>query len=575
MMKGVHQAKTGTYTGIAASQGIGIGKAVILESEAFTYESKRTGDVETEQRRYLEAADKLIDQTEELTSEGDVKPEAGIVRAQIPRLRDPELKQVIMNLILEGSSAESAVVSACNAFIELFEASDDEMLKERTADLRDLKERFLYRLTGRKGPDLSDLPEGSVIVAGELTPSMTLRMNGKCVSGIVTECGGSTSHAAILSRAMEIPAVLSVPDITKFVKQGDLLIVDGSEGRVLVRPDESTAEDYSTRKEAYLEKKRLTEKYISLPTLCKDGSPRKVLCNIASPEDTAQVKAFGGEGVGLFRTEYLYMNRNDLPSEEEQTEVYRRVLSTVEGEVIIRTLDIGGDKAAKTLSIPEEANPFLGLRSIRYSLKRKDIFRVQLRALLRSSTEGQLKIMLPMVTCVEEIREVRTMIREEEERLRKEGIAFAEKIPLGIMVETPAAVLMADVLAREADFFSIGTNDLTQYLMSADRGNPEVDHLNSVFQPALIRGISSVIRGAKAAGIPVGMCGEAAAEELLTPLLAGLGLEEFSVNPVSVPLVRARLAQTDPKEAGLLAEKVLCLTSEAEVRDFLKTNSLL
>ena len=560
-------------SGIAASRGIGIGKAVILMEYKLSFDQRRFRDVEAEDARYLEAVEYLAGQTIRLARETEELSESEIVRTQTVLLRDPELNQAVLNMILDGSSAEYAVDQVFNRYIELFSAAGDSVLEERISDLKDVKEGLIRRLLRVETPDLSMLPEGSILVARELTPSMTLKMNGKNVAGIVTECGGSTSHAAILSRAMEIPAVLSVPDITTLLSDDDLLIVDGFLGQILIRPKEDVIREYETRKEEDQKHRENLLKYRTLPTKYSDGSTRRVLCNIASPEDMKQVTEYGGEGVGLFRTEYLYMNRRDLPSEDEQTEVYSRVLWESPGEVIIRTLDIGGDKASEVLAMPKEDNPYLGLRAIRFSLKRKDLFRVQLRALLRSNLKGNLKIMLPMVTCREEILEVRSLISLEAESLRERGITVSEKIPLGIMAETPASVLMADVLSKDADFVSIGTNDLTQYLMSADRGNPEMNYLNSAFQPALIRGIDAIIRGAKSAGIEVGMCGEAASDERLIPLLLGLGLTDFSVNPVRVPEVRARICETDPSEAERLAQKALTLGTEGEIRNLLSDHN--
>ena len=554
-------------SGIGASRGIGIGRAVILKEPKLIYEHRRHTDVEQEEIRYSEAVKELVAQTEILTREAEHG--ADILKAQIALLRDPLLNEAILEQIRDGAGAEDAVDNVCNRYIELFSGGEDELLRERSADLRDLKERILMKLLGQEEIDLSAIPEGSVIITKELTPSMTLKMNGRKVAGIVTEKGGSTSHAAILSRSMEIPAVLSVSGICESVRENDPVIVDGFEGKVLIFPEEKEEERYRRQLSEYRERKEPLRIYRTLPTVYADGSRRKVLCNIGSPEDMKQVLENGGEGVGLFRTEYLYMNRSDLPSEAEQEDVYRRVLSEAPGEVIIRTLDIGGDKAAEALSMPKEANPNLGMRAIRFSLMRKDLFRVQLRALLRSSVSGDLKILLPMVTSREEILEVRSLIRQEQAFLREEGIPYAERIPLGIMAETPASVLMADALCRVSDFVSIGTNDLTQYLMSADRGDPRMDHLNSVYQPALIRSIHAVILGAEKAGISVGMCGEAASNEDMIPLLLGLGLSEFSVSPVRVPEVRARIAEEDPEKCTRLAEKALTLESEEEVRDLL------
>jgi len=430
-------------------------------------------------------------------------------------------------------------------FYDMFAGMDDEMMRQRASDVKDIKESLLSLLLGVKTVDIGAVPAGTVLIARDFTPSMTSRINKENVAAIVTEVGGVTSHSAILARAMGIPAALSVPNATAAIRDSDELIVDGFKGKVIVSPTSDETEEYAAKQAAYLKEKESLNAYFGKPTVTRSGQKKAVYGNIGKAEDAQNVVQNGGEGIGLFRTEFLFMDRDHEPTEEEQYEAYSTVAKTMDGkEVIIRTLDIGGDKAIEYLSIEKEENPFLGHRAIRYCLDNKPIFKKQLRALLRAAVFGDVKIMLPLVTTVEEVREAKELIAECARELRDEGLEYREA-PVGVMIETPSAALISDLLAKEAAFFSIGTNDLTGYTMAVDRGNAKVSKLYDAFQPSVLRAIEMTIRNANAAGIPVGMCGEAAADPRLIPDLVKWGLDEFSVSPSSILQTRKNICECD------------------------------
>lgn len=427
-------------------------------------------------------------------------------------------------------------------------------------------------LLGVESVDIASLPAGSVIVAKDLTPSMTAGINPEHVTGIVTELGGKTSHSAILARALEIPAVVAVGDFLDKVANGDEIVLDGSEGVVYVNPETAVKEEYTAKRDAFLKEKKELEQYIGKPTVTKDGVHIELVANIGKPEDVEKVLQYDGEGVGLFRTEFLFMDRTSMPTEDEQFEAYKKVAVALAGKpVIIRTLDIGGDKEIPYMGLKKDENPFLGYRAIRFCLdRREDVYKPQLRALLRASAFGNIKIMVPLVTCIEEYREAKALIEELKAELDGAGIAYNKDIQVGIMVETAAASLIADIFAKEVDFFSIGTNDLTQYTMSVDRGNDKVSYLYSTFNPAVLRSIKRIITCAREAGIMVGMCGEAASDPMMIPLLLAFGLNEFSMSASAILYSRKLITNYSTEELQAVADQAMRFATTKEVEDYMR-----
>lgn len=564
--------------GIGASEGIGLGRAVCVREQNLDYSAVPYGGKEVEKNRLQSAIQQFNDHTsamaEHIRAQVGQK-ESEILTGQIAMLSDPFMQSQMSDIIDGGQCAEAAVDQVCTMYAEMFDGVDDELMRQRATDVRDIRSRLLAILLKVVGMDVSELPAGSVLVAHDLTPSMTVGLKKENVAAILTETGGKTSHSAILARALELPAVLGVPKVLELVKDGDGVIVDGSEGVALLNPDQLTRGEYLKKQEAFRKKRALLAIYRDRDTVDADGKRYQLYANIGSPAEAEAAAAAGAEGVGLFRTEFLFMDRTSVPSETEQMEAYQAVSRTMAGkEVIIRTLDVGGDKAIDYLGMEKEANPFLGHRAIRYCLDRPDLYKVQLRALLRAGAElRNIKIMLPLVTSLEEIRGVRALLEQCKGELEAEGLPCDKDIALGIMVETPAAVLIADLLAQESDFFSIGTNDLTQYVMAVDRGNARVEKLYTTFHPAVLRSIRTVIQAAKSAGIPVGMCGEAAADPCLIPLLMSWGLDEFSVSTASVLATRARIHKWRGEEASQVAQEAMSLSTAAGVQGYLKASA--
>ncbi|MBM6886961.1 phosphoenolpyruvate--protein phosphotransferase [Pseudoflavonifractor phocaeensis] len=564
--------------GIGASEGIGIGKAVCVREQNLDYSAVSYGGKEVEKDRLQAAIQQFNERTsamaEHIRAQVGQK-ESEILTGQIAMLGDPFMQSQMTEIIEGGQCAEAAVDQVCTMYAEMFAGVDDELMRQRATDVRDIRGRLLAILLKVEGVDVSELPAGSVLVAHDLTPSMTVGLKKENVAAILTETGGRTSHSAILARALELPAVLSVPKALELVKDGDGVIVDGGEGVALLNPDQLTRGEYLKKQEEYQKKRALLAVYRDRETVDADGKRYGLYANIGSPAEAEAAAATGAEGVGLFRTEFLFMDRTSVPSETEQMEAYQAVSRTMAGkEVIIRTLDVGGDKAIDYLGMDKEENPFLGHRAIRYCLDRPDLYKVQLRALLRAGAElRNIKIMLPLVTSLEEIRGARALLEQCKSELESEGLPYDKDISLGIMVETPAAALIADLLAQESDFFSIGTNDLTQYVMAVDRGNAKVEKLYTTFHPAVLRSIRNVIQTAKQAGIPVGMCGEAAADPCLIPLLMSWGLDEFSVSASSVLATRARIHHWRSEEAGQVAQEAMSLSTAAGVQGYLKANA--
>ena len=561
--------------GIGASEGYGIGKVMIVEEKKLEYTPRPVNDVDAEKQRYRDAVAAFIEETKNQAAALRVSAgakEAEIMEGHIGIINDPAMGTEIENLITGGTCAEAAVEQMFDMFISIFSMTDDDVTRQRASDLKDIKRALLSILLGINEVKISDAPAGTVLVAKEVTPSMTAGINKDNIVGIITETGSQTSHSAILARAMEIPAVLSVPNALSQLSSGEQVIVDGRSGEIVTAPSEEEIADYTSRREAFLREKRELELYRGKQTAAASGEIYELCCNIGSPKDAGKAVAADGEGVGLFRTEFLFMDRNSLPTEDEQFEAYKAAASILKGKpLIIRTLDIGGDKEIPYLGLAKEENPFMGFRAIRYCLKNRELFRSQIKAILRASAFGDVRIMFPLITAIEELREGKALVEEAKAYLRKSGIAFNENIPVGVMTETAASGVIADLLAKEADFFSIGTNDLTGYTMSCDRGNSDVSYLYSPFQPSVLRMIRRIIKCGRAAGIPVGMCGEAAANPMMIPLLMSFGLTEFSVSSVSVLKVRKNIAKWTKAEADAVAEKVMAMSTEKEITDYLAT----
>ncbi len=557
--------------GVNASEGIGIGKVMLIEEVSLDYEKKQITDTQAEIDRYIKVFDAYCEKTEKQAE--NIKntigeKEADIILGHLLMIKDPAMSSSIEGNISSGCCAEDAVAQVCDMFIGVFSMADDELTKQRASDVEDIKNGLITMLLGKEEVDIASAPSGTVLVAKDLTPSMTSCIVKENIVGIVTEVGGKTSHSAILARAMEIPAVLSVPNVMETFENGQEIIVDGSHGEVIENPSDGEIAIYREKTIEYKKEKKELKKFIGKETVTADGVKVELCCNIGKPDDADAVLSKDGEGVGLFRTEFLYMDSSSIPTEEEQFEAYKKtVLKLGDKPLIIRTLDVGGDKDIPYLGLSKEDNPFMGFRAVRYCLHREDVYKPQLRALLRASAFGNIKIMIPLVTCIDEVREVKAMIENIKAELDSENIAYNKDIQVGVMVETPAASLIADLLAEEADFFSIGTNDLTGYTMAVDRGNADVAYLYSAFQPAVLRSIKKIIEDGK--DIMVGMCGEAAADPLLIPLLLAFGLDEFSVSATSVLKTRKIISQWTIDEAKEIAEKALTLKTESEVVEYL------
>lgn len=564
------------YKGTNASAGIGIGKASIIKEVEMVIRPDKVTDPAAEVERFRGALNETMSQTEALAAELATKvgeKEAEIMQGHLMLLMDPMLTGEIENTVTgESVCSEFAIETVCNTYADMFASMDDELMQQRATDMRDIKTRMQQVLQGIKPVDIASLPEGSIIVAKDLTPSMTAGINPAHVTGIVTELGGKTSHSAILARALEIPAVVAVSGIMEQLKDGDFIVLDGSEGIVIANPDEKTVEEYTAKRDVFLKEKKELEQYIGKPTITKDGVSIELVANIGTPEELDKVIQYDGEGVGLFRTEFLFMDRNAMPTEEEQFEAYKKVAAGLAGKpVIIRTLDIGGDKEIPYMGLEKDENPFLGYRAIRFCLDRKeDVYKPQLRALLRASAFGNIKIMIPMVTCIDEYREAKALIEELKAELDGQGVAYNKEIQVGIMVETAAASLIADIFAKEVDFFSIGTNDLTQYTMSVDRGNDKVSYLYSTFNPAVLRSIQRIIECGRAEGIMVGMCGEAASDPMMIPLLLAFGLNEFSMSASAILKARKLITEYSIAELQAVAEKAMSFSTTKEVEAYMK-----
>ncbi len=561
--------------GIGASFGIGIGKAYLIRPPKLNYARKLTDAPQDEWERLRKAIAAYCEQTRRRAErmKQDIGPEeAEILSGHIMMIQDPDLTEEILHYILEEHfCAEAALEDACNHFINLLYAAEDELTVQRAADVKDVKTGVLSILLGVEQPDISELPSDAILITHELTPSMTVGIHRKGVAGIVTETGGTTSHAAILARALRIPAVLGVRHALSEAENKMAVVIDGDEGTVVFDPSDEEITAYRQKKEQLRRERHDLRRFVGQESRTADGHKMSLLCNIGQSSEADSAVEADGEGIGLLRTEFLFMEALKLPGEEEQYEAYRYVMQTMKGKpVTIRTLDIGGDKFVPALDIPQKSNPFLGFRAIRYCLDRESLFRTQLRAILRASVEGDLRIMVPLVTCAEEMRQVRLILEQEKRKLAKQGIPYRKDIPLGAMIETPAAAMIVDILCYDADFFSVGTNDLVQYTMAVDRGNPNVAYLYSHYQPSVLRVLQHILASAHQHGIPVAICGEAAADPLMIPFFIASRLDEFSVNPSSVLPLRKSISKWTLKEAMDATGDLLRLETEAEVHNYLK-----
>ncbi|MEK3952287.1 MULTISPECIES: phosphoenolpyruvate--protein phosphotransferase [unclassified Psychrobacillus] len=561
--------------GIAASSGIAIGKAFLMTEPDLTVTKSTVTNKKEEITRFHEAvnAAKLELQKIRDRAEVDLGTEnAAIFDAHLLVLSDPELLGAVESKVNdEAVNAETALQETADTLIVMFEQLDNEYMRERAADIRDVTKRVIARLLEVEVPNIGLIDEEVIIISKDLAPSDTAQLNRAFAKGFTTDMGGRTSHSAIMARSLEIPAVVGTKNATSAIKQGDLIVVDGDNGEVLINPPTDVVESYvEKRNEQEAEKKQLSL-LKNKKTITLDGIQVEVAANIGTPKDVESVLENGGEGVGLYRTEFLYMERDTLPTEEEQFQAYKQVLEKMgDKPVVVRTLDIGGDKQLPYLNLPEEMNPFLGFRAIRLCLEEQTIFRTQLRALLRASTFGNLKIMFPMIATLEEFREAKKLLLEEKEQLQQEGTLVSEQIEIGIMVEIPSTAILADQFAKEVDFFSIGTNDLIQYTMAADRMNESVAYLYQPYHPAILRLVKMVIDASHAQGKWTGMCGEMAGDTIAIPLLVGLGLDEFSMSAPSMLKARNQINQLTQLEMKQITEKALSMQTSEQVKQYVK-----
>ncbi|BGE82741.1 phosphoenolpyruvate--protein phosphotransferase [Staphylococcus petrasii] len=564
--------------GIAASDGVAIAKAYLLVEPDLSFTNEKVTDTDAEIKKFRNAleASKIELTKIRNNAEKQLGPDkAAIFDAHLLVLDDPELIQPIEDKIAnEKASAPEALHEVTTQFITIFESMDNEYMRERAADIRDVSKRVLAHLLGVDLPNPSMIDESVVIVGNDLTPSDTAQLNKEFVQGFVTNIGGRTSHSAIMSRSLEIAAVVGTKTITKEVKQGDMIIVDGTTGDVIIDPTEDELIAYQNKRERLFEDKKELQKLRDAETVTIDGEHAELAANIGTPDDLYGVMENGAEGIGLYRTEFLYMGRDQMPTEDEQFEAYKKVLETMKDKrVVVRTLDIGGDKELPYLNLPKEMNPFLGYRAIRLCLDQQDIFRTQLRALLRASAYGKLNIMFPMVATINEFRDAKAILLEEKDKLKNEGHEVSDEIELGIMVEIPSTAALADVFAKEVDFFSIGTNDLIQYTMAADRMSERVSYLYQPYNPAILRLVKQVIEASHKEGKWTGMCGEMAGDETAIPLLLGLGLDEFSMSATSILKARRQINGLSKNEMAELAHRAINCATQDEVKELVNNIS--
>lgn len=556
-----------TLKGIAASDGIAVAPAYLLVEPDLSFSKTSVSDVDAEVVRFkkvVEESTKELEKVRDKAKESLGTEEAQVFDAHLLFLSDPEFTGAIETEIKDQKiNAEAALDETAQKFITIFEGmTDNAYMQERAADVRDVSKRLMAHLLGKKLPDPAAIDHEVVVVAYDLTPSDTAQLNKKYVKGFVTDVGGRTAHSAIMARSLEIPAVVGTETITKDVKDGDMLIADGLDGDAIINPTDAQIEEYTKKGEAFAKQKEEWKKLKNEPSVTANGKKFIIAANIGTPNDMKGVKENGAEAIGLYRTEFLYMDSKDFPSEEAQFDAYKKVIEDMDGkQTIIRTCDIGGDKHLDYWDLPEEMNPFLGVRAIRLSMQYKDIFRTQLRALLRASAYGPLGIMFPMIGTLAELREAKQILAEEKDKLAKEGVKIGDDLQVGMMIEVPAAAVLADQFAKEVDFFSIGTNDLIQYTMAADRGNDNVSYLYQPYNPSVLRLIKHTIDGAHENGIWCGMCGEAAGDDIMFPILLSMGLDEYSMSATSILRIRSLMKKINTEDIKELANKA-CFVSE-------------
>ena len=559
--------------GVAASPGIGFGHALVYKEKPMGSLEREVADPKLELERYHNAVETFCRVTRikaDRVSEMAGKDQGDIIRCQIAMIQDPYMSGQVEGRIAMGQSAEAALSASCDLFIDIFTAAEDELTRQRAADVRDLRGSMLRLLLGLPEVDFSALQPGTVLLAEELSPSAVSVLNSANVAGIVLGKGGPTSHSAILARALEIPAVLGVEGRVLDTSTGETVIVDGNRGCAVFSPSPEMRTVYENRQKDFQQLRASLRVFVGQETRTGEGERIQLEANAGSVMDATRAAGYGCDGIGLLRTEFLYLDRTSQPGEEEQFHAYRQILAAMRGKrVTIRTLDVGGDKNLPYLGQIKEDNPFLGCRGIRFSLREEDMFRLHLRAMLRASAYGKAQLLLPMVSDVEEVRQARAILEEEKDSLRRRNIPFDEDLPLGVMVETVSACLMADAFAKVADFFSVGTNDLTQYVLGVDRGNARVAQLYSYFHPAVLRMIRHVPHSGQETGTQVSICGEAAADTALTPLLLSFGLKRFSVAPVALLPVRKAISLWTREEAQAVTQEAMAMETEEEVRQFL------
>ncbi|MBY2231882.1 phosphoenolpyruvate--protein phosphotransferase [Clostridioides difficile] len=563
------------YKGIGASPGVALGKALVVEHSELVIEKKSIDNVEAEIAKLEDAVavskEELV-KVKEKASEELGAEEAEIFEAHLLVLEDPELiGSAIDKIKTESVNAEYALNEIKEMFVSMFESMDNEYMKERAADIKDVTNRILRHILGIKVVDLSALSEEVVLIAHDLTPSDTATMNKKMVLGFLTDIGGRTSHTAIMSRTLEIAAIVGLNDITSKVKDGDFVVFNGDTGEVIVNPDEETINKYTELKAKYEDDRKALQLLKGKPSVTLDGKHVELAGNIGTPNDIEGLIKNDAEGVGLYRTEFLYMDRDSFPTEEIQYEAYKAVLEGMDGKpIVIRTLDIGGDKELSYLSMEPEMNPFLGYRAIRLCLDRKDIFKTQLRALYRASVHGRLRIMFPMISSLEELLQAKEVVKKVLAELDSEGVAYAKDVEIGMMIEVPSAAVISDVLAKHVDFFSIGTNDLIQYTCAVDRMNQKISYLYNQFNPAVLRLIKTVIDNAHKEGKWAGMCGESAGDQKMIPILLGMGLDEFSMSPISILPARKLITSVKESDMKKLADDVLNMGTAEEIKSYIE-----
>lgn len=556
--------------GKGVSEGIGLGKAIILKNEEIKPEKIKIEDVELEKQNFYDAIHNVEEDIEKLITKLS-GTEKDIMQAYLMILQDPTLIQETIEIIeKEKCNAAYATEIGFDNIIKIFEEMEDPYMSARSSDIADMKKKVLNKILNKKEVNLSQLPPNTILVTNELTTSDTAKLNLENISGIITEVGGVNSHMAIMARTHEIPAVVGIKHIIKQINENDVIAMNGGTGEIFINPTEDKWIKFKELKETAKKEKEKLKTYKTEISTTKDGHHVELWANIGGPQDVELVINNTAEGIGLFRSEFLYMNSEDFPTENEQFEAYKKVAERLKDKkIVIRTLDIGGDKDLKYMKLPKEDNPFLGYRAIRIFLDNINLFKVQLRAILRASSYGNLSIMLPMISSIEELRESKKIIQEVKEELTEKGVPFNPNIEIGIMIEIPSAALMAEELAKECDFFSIGTNDLVQYTLAVERGNEKVANLYTHFHPAVIRLIKSAIEGAHKNNILCGMCGEAAGDLAFIPLLVGLGLDEFSMNANKILQVRKLIKQLNLTDCQNLANEILKLSTTEEIKEYL------